>query len=145
MLSPGCAHGLFGHMEGSRCTEWEYTLRRRYIPKLPAERPVQPFQTAEEAWFWFSRCQRVRADGARLKGAAGATARPCDPDDVYRAVVSLFRHGRLHRNHLVILATFGLRNRPPDPRCAQETTAARFWDEALDRLTTVLKSKGIVE
>ena len=120
-------------------------VRRRYIPRLPAERPVKPFRNAEEAWFWFSRCQQVRAEGARLESAPGTTARPCDPDDIYRAVPALFRQGGLRRDHLLILATFGSRDRPPDPRCAQETTAAHFWDEALDRLTTVLKSKGIIE
>ena len=120
-------------------------MRHRYIPRLPAERLVKPFRNAEEAWFWFSRCQKVRAEGARLGSAPGATARPCDPDDIYRAVAGLFRRGRLCSDHLLILATYGLLDRPPDPRCAQETAAARFWEEALDHLTTALKSKGIVE
>jgi len=43
------------------------------------------------------------------------------------------------------LGTYGLYERPPDPRCRKEQNAFHLWDEALDRLTTVLRQKGIVE
>jgi hypothetical protein len=33
----------------------------------------------------------------------------------------------------------------PDSRVREQQRAFRFWDEALDRLTTVLRKKGIVE
>jgi hypothetical protein len=42
------------------------------------------------------------------------------------------------------LLTFGRRLAPPDPRCREEAQAAFLWDEALDRLTTPWREKGIV-
>jgi hypothetical protein len=102
-----------------------------------------PFVSAEEAWFWFIRCQKVRRDGARFSDG-GTLRRPCDPDDVYIAVTALQRRGVLAHFHLAVLATFGMRGKPPDPRCRDEELAARHWEEALDRLTTPLRDKGIV-
>jgi len=40
---------------------------------------------------------------------------------------------------------YGLREFPPDPRCSEEVEHARWWDDAMDRLTTVLRAKGIVD
>jgi len=115
----------------------------RYVPRVIAEAPVNAFLSAEEAWFWFVRCQQVRREGAQL-GGGGAFSRPCDPDDIYRAIVRLQRRGIVGGAHLTVLGTFGLIGRPPDARCADEATAARLWAEALDRLSTILHDKGIV-
>lgn len=115
----------------------------RYVPRVIAEVPVNAFESAEEAWFWFVRCQQVRREGAQLSGG-GAFSRPCDPDDIYRAIVGLHHRGLVGRTHLTVLGTFGLIGRPPDARCADEATAARLWAEALDRLSTILQAKGIV-
>jgi len=71
--------------------------------------------------------------------------RPCDPDDLYRAVMSLVRRRRIGREHLRVLAIFGIEELAPDPRIMEQERACRLWGEALDRLTTVLKRKGIIE
>lgn len=118
--------------------------RFRFVPRTPAEAPTAPFVDAEQAWFWYVRCQRARDDGVRFEDRLGAIGRPCDPDDVYRAALDLKRRRRIGARHLRVLATFGLAGRPPDRRCPDEERPARLWDEALDRLTTVLKAKGIV-
>jgi hypothetical protein len=115
----------------------------RYAPRSSAVAPVNAFRSAEEAWFWFVRCQQVRREGAQLSGG-GAFSRPCDPDDVYRAIIGLQRRGILDNRHLAVLGGFGLAGRPPDGRCTDEATAARLWTEALDRLATILQGKGIV-
>lgn len=104
----------------------------------------RPFAHAEEAWFWFVHCQRVRREGARLRDAGGRFERPCDPDDIYCALRRLHARAILSASHLHVLAKFGLRGSPPDSRCGEERIAARLWSEALDRLTTPLREKGIV-
>jgi hypothetical protein len=59
--------------------------------------------------------------------------------------VNLKRVGRLGVRHLAVLGHFGVLGRPPDPRCREEEEeAARLWEQAIDRLTTVLRAKGIV-
>ncbi len=117
----------------------------RYIPRSAAEAPLTPFHSAEEAWFWFVRCQQVRREGAQLAGGGGGFSRPCDPDDIYRAIMTLQRRGVLTNAHLAVLGSFGLAGRAPDPRCVEEALAARLWAEALDRLSTVLRAKGILD
>jgi len=119
--------------------------RFRFVPRRSSQTPTAPFADAEQAWFWFIRCQLARDEGVQFEAGLGKMARPCDPDDIYRAAVGLKRQGRIGGRHLRVLATFGLCGRPPDRRCPDEEQPARLWDEALDLLTTVLIAKGIVE
>ena len=119
--------------------------RTRYTPKSFYDVPSVPFATAEEAWFWYIRCQRVRWEGARFLEGFGDMKRPCDPDDLYRAVMQLYRQRRIDHHHLHVLAAFGACERPPDSRVRDEEPAARLWDQAFDRLTPVLRGKGIVD
>lgn len=119
--------------------------QRKHGPRPAREMNYVPFIDAEEAWFWFIRCQRLRLDGARAIAGDGSMARPCEPDDLYRAVMGLFRKRRIGAEHLKVLGEFGVREAPPDPRRRDEERSARLWDAALDHLTTVLKGKGIIE
>lgn len=114
------------------------------MPRSFADVPGTAFSSAEEAWFWFIRCHQVRREGAQFCDGSRQFARPCDADDIYRAVMALVRRGILAGKHLAVLGRFGLAGRPPDVRSAEEKTAALLWDEALDRLTTILRGKGIV-
>jgi len=100
---------------------------------------------AEEAWFWFIRCQKARADGARFDPSPGGISRPCDPDDLYRAVARLRRKRHIHSEHIKVLDVYGLLEQPPDPRCRKEKRPARIWNETLGHLSTELKINGIIE
>lgn len=119
--------------------------RQRFAP-VPQGSPEStvPFDDAETAWFWFVRCQRLRAEGARIESHALGIRRPCEPDDLYRAVIRLRDRGRLGDAHLRVLARYGLREAAPDPRAPDEASAARLWGEALDSLDAALRDKGIV-
>ena len=120
-------------------------MRRRYYPRLEEKTAANPFASAEEAWFWFVRCQRIRREGGTFRRVfAASLERPCDPDDIYRAVIRMVNEGILHREHLTILGTFGLLGRPPDPRQDDEEHAARLWQEAMESLVSVLRIKGII-
>lgn len=118
--------------------------RTRYVPTPLACGTAQPFLSAEEAWMWFAQCQLARVDGVKPVGGAADSFRPCDPDDIYRAVMRL-RHRRLIRDpHLTVLGRFGRRLMRPAPAHGDSEAEARLWDEALDRLTTELRQRGIV-
>ena len=118
--------------------------RPRYVPNIIHDYHDVPFSTAEEAWFWYIRAQKARRDGLRFDGPR-LHSRPCDPDDIYRTLISLRQGGKVRRAHVDVLARFGFREQPPDPRCRDEQVPARLWDEALDRMATVLRRKGIID
>lgn len=73
-----------------------------------------------------------------------ASVRPCEPDDIYRAVMALYRLQKLSALHLRTLSQFGLAERTPDPRSREESFSARLWDEAMDQLGAYLIRKRIV-
>lgn len=115
-----------------------------FVHRPLSQSPATPFDSAEEAWFWYARCLKARRDGARFKDSAGGFQRPCEPDDIYRAVLALRRTGILSAIHIATLSRFGCLDRPPDARCEDEKEFVRPWVEALGRLTVPLKAKGIV-
>jgi len=107
--------------------------------------PTLPFAKVEDVWFWYIRCQKARDAGARFVAGMNEVVRPCDPDDVYRIARGLWQQGTLKLHHLQVLFEYGRRETSPDPRCEEESWAHRYWDEALDRMATPLKEKGIVD
>ena len=118
--------------------------RFSYVAKPQSTAPVTPFASAEEAWFWFARCAKARRDGARFAGGPASWQRPCDPDDIRRTVLALYRRRAIGKIHVATLVRFGTAERPPDMRREDEYAFVAPWDEALDRLAPPLKSKGIV-
>jgi hypothetical protein len=120
-------------------------VRRRKFSHTPhSDRCATAFATAQEAWFWGMQCFAAQAAGARFRADQSLLARPCEPNDLLVSVERLARRGRLRAAHIRTLFAFGRRLAPPDPRCREETQAAQLWDEALDRLTTPWREKGIL-
>jgi hypothetical protein len=93
-----------------------------------------PFVDAAEAWFWTLDCRDALEEGARCGGLRAG--RPCDPDDVVNAM-SRLQLPPIHARNVV--AWGKKRTAPPDG-----SDARRLWDEAMGRLTVVLRAKGIV-
>ncbi len=118
--------------------------RRTFSYRALEARPAEPFRSPAEAWFWGMRCLAARADGARFRAGLGEVARPCEPDDLLATVEQLTRARRLRAAHIRTLFRFGRRLAAPDGRRRDEEHAARWWDEAFDRIGPVWRAKGIV-
>jgi hypothetical protein len=118
--------------------------REKYAARPLSAAAGVPFASADEAWFWGVACLVARAEGARVAADRGAVARPCEPVDLVAGVERLARAGRLGAGHVRALFRYGRRAAPPDPRDRREETAARLWDEALDRLAGLWRRQGIV-
>jgi len=119
--------------------------RKRFITKPMPYKKVILFNHAAEVWFWYIRSERARREGMRTFNDQPNETRPCEPDDVYRFVMALRKAQKIRDEHLQVLAKFGWRESPPDPRVPNEERPLILWNEALDRLTTVFVSKGIVD
>jgi len=114
------------------------------FPKKYTSSPVVLFDSPEEAWFWFVRCQKLRDSGVRSADIIRNSSRPCDPDDLYRTAMALRRKNRLNDQHLRVMAQYGMLECPPDPRQRSQERAATTWADAMDRMLQPLRSKGIV-
>lgn len=118
--------------------------REPYAPKQQPDIERTPFDSTEEAWFWFIEAQKAREDGARFSFGQGLVPRPCEPLDILNVLNALYRKRRLLMDHLRVLRHYGDRQMPPDPRRHKEMRAHDLWCEALDRIEPVLVRKGIV-
>lgn len=114
---------------------------KRNIRQTYDDRDGEPFATPEDAWIWYSQCQRARDEGARFREGIGAVARPCAPDDIAREVRRLVQRRILGRAHLRVLTLFAGEGGVAE---GDRGGADRLWREALDRLEAPLRAKGIV-
>lgn len=103
-----------------------------------------PFESAEEAWFWFIQAQAARNDGARFVSGLGHVQRPCEPLDILNVLNRLYRQRRLLMDHMHVLRHYGRRMLAPDGLRVKEMRAHTLWHEAMDKLEGVLEAKGIV-
>lgn len=104
----------------------------------------EPFHSAEEAWFWTMAALVARREGARYAANQGRVIRPCEPDDVVKALDTLYRRRRIDLVHARILRIWGERQIAPNPAYASERCDWRLWREAIARLEWPLRIKGIV-
>lgn len=102
-----------------------------------------PFASAEQAWFWTVASLAARRDGTGA--GSGRTPRPCDPDDIIRALDLLYRHGGIGPAHARVLRRWSERGVSPDPRFASERQDFALWRDALAQLEGMLRAKGIVD
>ena len=105
---------------------------------------IQPFDSAEEAWFWTMAALIARREGARYTANKGRVSRPCEPDDVVKCLDTLYRRRRIDLVHARILRIWGERQMRAEPAYRAERYDWRLWREALDRLEWPLRVKGIV-
>ena len=107
-----------------------------------ADRLVEPFRSAEEAWFWTMGALQARREGAS-RSSGVKIARPCEPDDVVRCLDRLYRTRRIELAHARVLRNWGERQMPPAQRNGAGMECA-LWREAMERLDPALRAKGII-
>jgi hypothetical protein len=121
------------------------TSHIRHVVRQQLKQENVPFESAEQAWFWFISSSEARNDGARIVAGQGLVPRPCEPIDILRIVDRLYRVRRLQKDHLLVLRYYGRRHLPPDHRRIREMRACKIWHEAMARMESVMEKKGIVE
>ena len=107
-----------------------------YASPQPA---LQPFRTAEDAWYWTLACLANRQGGG-----APPPARDFKPEHVLQCLDRLYRQRRVQIVHVRIMRLWGERARAPNPAYPRERCDWALWREALDRLDWQLRQSGIV-
>lgn len=103
-----------------------------------------PFQSAEEAWFWFIQAQTARNDGAKISAGSGLYPRPCEPVDIIRTVERIYRNCRISMDHVMVMKHYGLRMLAPNKYVNKEKRSHTLWTQAMERLEESLIAKRIV-
>jgi hypothetical protein len=101
------------------------------------------FSCAEEAWFWY--CRYENHTPYKANNSNDVITRPCVVDDIYVSVAKLYLARKIGERHVRTLVRYGRAQVPPDPRIADQEEEAVWWDDAIDKLETVLAKKGIVK
>lgn len=104
----------------------------------------EPFDSVEEAWFWFVSANEARNAGARYVAGIGKAIRPCEPADMIMILQRLYRNRKLDINHLRVLKHYGGRGYAPDKDFYKEKRAWFIWKEAINKLRPALEQKNIV-
>jgi len=100
--------------------------KKHHMSGTESDIKTVPFESAQEAWFWFINAQQARNDGARFVAGCSKIPRPCEPLDILKIVDRLHRTRRLQRDHLLVLRHYGRRQMAPDPRRAQSAACRSF-------------------
>ena len=90
------------------------------MPQTDSNTIPQPFDNAEQAWFWYCQCQISKNCGESPQPRKTYTLRPCGLDDIYICVVRLSLAGILKKRHINTLIKYGDKLYPPDPRIEEE-------------------------
>ena len=115
-----------------------------FPPIYEHDKDTVPFESAEEAFFWFIAAQQARNDGARIAAGKSMCPRPCEPTDIYNVMSHLHRTRRLNMNHFKVLRHYGERGIAPDGARVKEMRADGLWLEAMHHMEPVLIRKRIV-
>src|SRR3954470_14227746 len=101
--------------------------RPGHAPSPRGRAQTEPFRSVEEAWFWTMQALIARRDGARIVSGAGLVQRPCEPDEVIKALDRLYRPRGIDLQHARIMRIWGERQQTPDPRYPAERGDWRLW------------------
>lgn len=102
------------------------------------EEPL-PVDQVEEAWFWFANPEKPQPDSISLGHLESRRS------EFFRCVDRLYRHRRLTRDHLNVLAAYGRRRRSPQVDRRREQRSHVLWSEAMGRIGPALRRSGLLD
>ncbi|MDD4556770.1 MAG: hypothetical protein PHE89_05555 [Alphaproteobacteria bacterium] len=107
-------------------------------------RMYEPFENAEEVWFWFCSSLISQEDGWRAMGDYGGKERCCEINDIYRIIKRLKLCHETSNRHLRVALKWGKELTPPYYAKRAKRSEVRIWGEFITALETALKKKGII-
>ena len=116
-------------------------MRNKYLSETD-NRKNTPFDSSEEAWFWYCLCENLKNE--RAHGYEAKTPRPCESAYIAIAVKRLLKEGTIRPIHLKVLTKYGFEQVPPHPHFGDSLKICNLWKEALSFLESLLRKKGIV-
>lgn len=104
----------------------------------------EPFDNAEQVWFWFCGCLLARGDGLRSSKDYVNKIRNCEICDIYRIVKRMKFLHQISNRHLRVMTKWGCLNFPPYYDSRAKRSEIRLWDDGIRCFEKHLKEKGII-
>lgn len=104
----------------------------------------EPFNNAEEAWFWFCSCLIVRGDGLRSKSDYCGSERPCEISDIHLIIKKLKRNRLISNRHLRVMVRWGQFQVPPYYDKHAKRSEIRLWEEGIKALDAYLRQLNLI-
>lgn len=104
----------------------------------------EPFDNAEQVWFWFCGCLLARSDGMRSCNDYKGKIRNCEVTDIYRIIKKMKLNHQITNRHLRTMIKWGNLECPPYYHYRAKRSEIKLWEEGISVLETWLLSKGII-
>lgn len=104
----------------------------------------EPFDNAEEVWFWFCRSLDARGDGLRSKSDYPGKRRNIEIGDISRILKRMRARGEITNRCLRIMSKWGTLGTPPYYESKAKRSEIRLWEYGICVLEIYLKTKGIL-
>ena len=104
----------------------------------------EPFDNAEQVWFWFCGCMMVRGDGLRSRSDYKGKIRNCEVSDIQRIIKKMKFLHQITNRHLRVMVKWGQLECSPYYHYRAKRSEIRLWDEGMHAFEEWLIAKGIV-
>lgn len=104
----------------------------------------EPFNNAEEVWFWFCSSLQARGDGLRSRTDYWGKPRCCEISDIVRIIKQMKRQKYISNRHLRVMSDWGARQESPWYNHRAKRSEVRLWDEGLRNFDVYLRHYRIL-
>lgn len=104
----------------------------------------EPFDNAEEVWFWFCQSLEARGDGIRSKTDYPGKLRCLEIGDVERILKRMRAKGEISNRILRVMLKWGRIGTPPYYDRRAKASEVRLWENGIYVFDIYLKIKGII-
>ena len=105
----------------------------------------EPFDNAEEVWFWFCNIIECSAGGLRSRTDFPGNMRPCEIGDIYMILKQMHFKDHISNRHLRVLSCWGKYQIPPYYDKRAKRSEIRLWEEAIRCFDARLREHKILE
>lgn len=103
----------------------------------------EPFNNAEEVWFWFCNSLSVR-NGLRSKSDYWGKLRNCEISDICSVIKNMKQNHHLTNRHLRVMTEWGTKQLSPWYDRRAKRSEIRLWEESMRNFDVYLKYKKIL-
>ena len=104
----------------------------------------EPFDNAEEVWFWFCRSLDARGDGLRSRSDYPGKCRSIEIGVVSRLLNRMRAVGEITNRCLRVMSKWGMLGTPPYYDGRAKRSEIRLWEYGIGIFDFYLKTKGIL-